>query len=422
MPQTSYLSIVISWLINTPPLLAFLFYMHRRYKHTLGSKTIFFSLLFKLFCAIGIGLVYKHYYSDGDTYSFFRTALYYKTQFQHSFTTGLSIFLEWQGLPEMEFHIHPRALIVSRIIFLINLITLDNYWITSMYITILGVLPIFIFCETLLKSKTVSKFTLTVFLLTPSFIFWSSGLLKEGLTVPLFFLILTYIIKTYQKQKLTTSLHLVTSVAFVFLFLIKYYIAAILLPFAVSLIISNKLTNSESKKKIIFTFTSIALIAIASLVHPNLNWHNFMNVLVQNYEAFSKITPTPFLVTYKNLSPSLTSFLINSPQALTNAFFRPHILEVHEPLTTLAAIENTLIACITLYSSSILLFSRTKFKPSLLTISCLAYSLSLSIVLALSTPALGTLFRYKVFYLPLVLIILVETIHKHHLSGKLSKH
>ena len=110
---------------------------------------------------------------------------------------------------------------------------------------------------------------------------------------------------------------------------------------------------------------------------------------------------------YRDLSPSLNSVLLNVPQALVSGIFRPFVWEAHNVTSMAAGVENLILLILTLMAipSMPKLFS----SPNrILVLAILTYILILATFLALSTPNLGTLSRYKVGFLPFLVYLLIS--------------
>ncbi len=114
--------------------------------------------------------------------------------------------------------------------------------------------------------------------------------------------------------------------------------------------------------------------------------------------------------------PSYPSLLRNSPVALLNSAFRPHLLEAKNPLMILSAIESI---CIMAFLIVCLLFFSKKFSQNHLVYFCLTVTALLFILIGLTTPVLGSIVRYKVPVLPFFLIAFLFIPDKEKLAAKL---
>ncbi|MGQ9847318.1 MAG: hypothetical protein ACUVQP_07435, partial [Bacteroidales bacterium] len=139
--------------------------------------------------------------------------------------------------------------------------------------------------------------------------------------------------------------------------------------------------------------------------------HDFINLL------HSLKIPAGSKIEIPLLSDSVISFIINTPNALINSLFRPHLFEAHNLTSMLAAIENLFL--IILIISMILFFKKEKWNNWMW--FSISFSLMLLTLIGLTTPVLGALVRYKIPALPFMLYILISFINleKIHLKIKL---
>jgi hypothetical protein len=160
---------------------------------------------------------------------------------------------------------------------------------------------------------------------------------------------------------------------------------------------------------------------VAGFLHPNLSLTRIAGLVVSNYEAFIAISNPEDVIHYQKLSPTVFSLLANSPWALVSGLFRPFIWEASNLMQVLASLENTFL--LVLFILAIPQVTRIKQSPHrILIIAILIYSAALCVFLALSSPNFGTLVRYRVSFLPfLVLLLLHKSFLEKIFIGKILK-
>jgi hypothetical protein len=105
------------------------------------------------------------------------------------------------------------------------------------------------------------------------------------------------------------------------------------------------------------------------------------------------------------LSATIKSVIINLPWALVSGIFRPFIGEGQGMLGLAASIENLFV--LILFISFLWRFKIHSHRPiSILVLAGISYCVVLCIFLALSTPNLGTLSRYRVGFLPFLIFMI----------------
>ncbi|NSW44677.1 MAG: hypothetical protein HPY79_02460 [Bacteroidales bacterium] len=288
----------------------------------------------------------------------------------------------------------------------INLFALNNYFINTLIFLFLSFIGLFAIFRVLSEYFTQNHLILAFFIfLIPSTAFWSSAILKESLV---FFSLggLLYSVNQYLKQITLKRILLILLFA-IFLAYSKMYILIIALPAFISIILSKHLKNI--KKEIIFILIPIIFIALyfqsEYFIPYNFSeittakQHDFINMINSFTNVGSKIE-------IPRLEDSFYSFLINTPNALLNSLFRPHIFEAHNFTSMLAAIENLFILIIMLLIP--LFFKKNQFHIWMW--FSLLFSIMLFILIGLTTPVLGALVRYKVPALPFLLYLLINFI------------
>src|SRR5688572_10865885 len=99
------------------------------------------ALIVKLASGILVGVLYTYYYSVGDTFGFFQDAMSLTKLARTDFLTYLKFlwngdesFVVWSDL----ILVQPRSLFFVKFISFFSLITLDNYWLISLYFSFIS--------------------------------------------------------------------------------------------------------------------------------------------------------------------------------------------------------------------------------------------------------------------------------------------
>jgi hypothetical protein len=141
-----------------------------------------------------------------------------------------------------------------------------------------------------------------------------------------------------------------------------------------------------------------------SLLHPNFYPERILRVVIENNQAFASHSDSGDLIHYGLLEATWASVILHSPWALISGLFRPFLWEANTLLKLVVALENSLILVLCL--SSFGRFGDFLRSPNrLITLSVIVYVCLLCVFLALSTPNLGSLTRYKVGFLPFLVFL-----------------
>ncbi len=242
----------------------------------------------------------------------------------------------------------------------------------------------------------------------PSFVFWTSGLLKESISIICISIIVGIYLKQFFLNRRTSIFHwIAVVVSIILLWNLKYFYAGPLLVTLITgllVLFLSKREIANSPTKILLTtsliFTGILL--LSTLAHPNFYLSRILQVIVDNHDSLL-LRSGEGAVRFNDLSPSIASFLENLPLALFSGFFRPLFWDVTSVISWGTGIENTLLLLLAIWALISIRRNSSDKKMILVAIAFL-YILVLATLLALSTPNFGTLVRFKVGYLPFLWI------------------
>jgi hypothetical protein len=144
---------------------------------------------------------------------------------------------------------------------------------------------------------------------------------------------------------------------------------------------------------------------LMSLIHPNFSPGYFLQMVVENHDAFVQLSAPDDLIRYQDLSPTVWSFLKNSPIALVSGMYRPLVWEAENMTQLVAGFENMVIMILSI--TAILSIRNHKHAlPGRFGVLILMYVVILCVFLSFSSPNFGTLSRYRVGFLPFLLLLL----------------
>lgn len=134
------------------------------------------------------------------------------------------------------------------------------------------------------------------------------------------------------------------------------------------------------------------------------------------YSIMSDNPKTGSAIIIGKLEPNLWNFIKNSPAALANSLFRPHVFETTSIFLIVAAIENFIIWSFIILS---LFFFHRKTEGNSMLYFCISFVFLLFLLTGLITPVLGAIVRYKVPAIPFLLIALLMITDKEKLVQKI---
>ncbi|ELR70429.1 hypothetical protein C900_03783 [Fulvivirga imtechensis AK7] len=378
-------------------------------------KVVITTLILKILGGIGMGLLYSYYYAGGDTFIYFSEATRVTTLFREDIATYFRFmaFNEGEIMSQLVYFRQPRALFFVKLVSLVNLVTYDNYWLTSVFFSVFSSAGLLAFAKKLLQRYPGSRTAIFVSLLYfPSVVFWSAGVIKEAVAVgAMGFLLASFIDYLFHKKHLSFYGALSDVGMIYLLWSTKYYYAGLLLLVIVSIAITHVVIRKINLKSPLYQvalqlFLSALLLLAVSRLHPNFYLERMPEVIADNYHTYVELSSPEDIIHYRNLTAAdWSSILYNSPMALISGLFRPFIGEGGQWHQVLAGMEN-LILFFLFVLAFFQISQRLDNKSRLLVWGGIIYCVGLAVFLALSTPNFGTLVRYKVGFLPILLLLI----------------
>jgi hypothetical protein len=396
------------------------------------------ALLLKIAGAVAFAMVYNFYYGFGDTFHFYNMGTFFTNIFKHDLSNVFSVYLTGgddfyipksnSAVNETNFdylYNHQLAtIVVGRFSSFLGLFCFNNFLLITIAFSIIafsGIWKLFRMFSTMFPTLIKPIAYCTLFL--PSAIFWSSGILKDSLTIGAIGW-LTYSIWTVLVLKKNfISSAVIGLLTALLLLVLKSYILVCYIP-AISIWIGSifyKQIRNPNVKRLVW----VGLIGV--LIYLSTRAEEIINAQQRQIEELARaaLLQNALLVGYDagssyNLgvsSGSAGSILTASPLAIATALYRPFLWEVKNPVMLFSALESLLFLVATIYvilRAGVFKFFRLTFTKGML-LFCLVFSLSFSLGVALSSNNFGTLVRYKIPAMPFYLILLLLV---YHYSGK----
>lgn len=388
-----------------------------------GQPVLFWTAwAYKLSMGIALGLVYQYYYSANDTWLFFQDAVKLADLARTDFYQYVQFLFTDQStdtLPVLA-NTQVRSLFLIKILSVVAWLGSDNYWVCVYYFSFISFVAAWYLHVTVARLIPDSAGASAIaFLFFPSVVFWSAGLVKETLALAGIYCMAAAFLKLIKTNRISGWQLILALLALWISWKLKYYWTAVLMAVVItSLIIHFLRVRSSTLNKhpimgwiVLFLILSLAV----SVLHPNFYPDRFLDVLVSNHQDYLRISRPDNLIHYQNLQASWWSVAINAPWALVSGIFRPWVGEASGLTGWAAALENLLLLVLVL---GLVFRKQWTTESRMLLFSGLVYIVLLAVFLALSTPNLGTLSRYRVGFLPFLVFILL---HRNPLLGYLTR-
>lgn len=391
-------------------LLGWLAYQCRQRIPAISTRHYLPALVAKLVAGIGVGLLYSFYYSiPGDTFLYFEDAQRITNVFYDSPKEFFSEVVTGSRTVDL-INNQPRAIFFVRLVAVVNLVTGNNYWLSSLWFSFFSFAGTWYLVARLQRKFPDALMVIALsFLFFPTVVLWSSGIVKESVafgslcfTAGFFLHLVDRIPNRWQDYAwLAVSSFLLLS--------LKYYWAAVLFPAMLTSLLISFLPGHNKWKPVVLVTSWLLLFCFlcgtVSLLHPNFYLGNFLEVIKLNHDAFVGLSQHSLYIRYYHLEASWFSLAINAPWALVSGLFRPFLFEVRNMPQIFTGLENLFLMVLFLFQISRLRVPRSEHR--LLFMACVGYIVIVCIFLSLSTPNFGTLSRYRIGFLPFFALLLM---------------
>lgn len=268
--------------------------------------------------------------------------------------------------------------------------------------------------------KLHKQFAIAILFL-PTFVFWSSGILKDSICVASIGWITYGLYEIFYRKKSIIKNSLIVMVFSYMLIILKVYILISYVPFFMLFII---LKNVQSVNNVALKY----LLAPALILGSMYGFTKALNTYGDELGQFAVKDVTKSIkrynIAYENqansgsansnfslgveFDGSMTGLVKLAPVAVSTTFFRPFLWESHKPSTLLSSIEALLLMLYTLYmifKAGLLKFFKLVTSDPLI-MYCFLFSCVFALFVGASTLNFGSLVRYKIPCMPFYLISL----------------
>jgi hypothetical protein len=316
----------------------------------------------------------------------------YGRQFSHLFSTANSY---WNDLK----HIY-----MVRIVSLFNIFSGSRYYVNVIFFSFLTFYGPIAFIRIMnevfpnkLKLITISTF------LFPSFLFWSSGIHKDGIVFTLLTLAIYIFYFALKEKRLTVKSLFQVIILIALIFPVRNHVVLACIPGFFSWWLAEKYFKRKWIAFVLVTIVFGAFFFGSKYINPKLNLP--LSIVMRNKD-FHRLGGKSILP-QRELEPDLLSFIKNGPQALNHVLVRPYITEIFSPFYFFSAIEILFIWI--LVSIWFFRYTDNPYKHSVV-----VFLFLISMVLLLLTgyivPQIGGIVRYRAIFFPYILVPLITTI------------
>jgi hypothetical protein len=318
--------------------------------------------------------------------------------------------------------------LVTKLVSFLSFITFGSYAAITLWFSMIsfsGVWRLFKFFYELFPR--LHKALSVAILFMPTFVFWSSGILKDPICTGMIGWLTYAIAELFMHKKAVIKNCIIIMISGLVLGLVKFYILASYLPF---LLLYVALWYSSRITQLLLRLSLLAVMAVTVMgflyVLSDKLQEALGNLALDKIATSVKTTQSNFMHISDLAESSFSlgvefdgstfSLLKIAPAAIAATLFRPYLWESRKISTLLSSLESLMLMLFTLYvllrAGPITFFKNLVRNP--MVIFCFSFSLLFALFVGATTLNFGTLVRYKIPCIPFYLIALFLILDSHN--------
>lgn len=276
------------------------------------------------------------------------------------------------------------------------------------FFTLFGAISIYRVMNDVFPGKKTTILLATF--LVPSFLYWTSGLHKEGLiftgiSVVIYSLYFGMKEKRWGWKRITAII-----LGLLILLIFRNFLLFIMIPAIIAWVCASKWPKYSLRIFAAVYLSFGILFFTARYLSPKLN---FPQAVVNKQQEFIQLKGGNSSIPIKELEPNAISFLKNTPQAINLSTIRPYPSDVHHILSLAAAIEiNALLLLFLVF----IIWHKNGMRSKNLLYFCLFFSFSVLLAIGFSVNNLGAIVRYRSIIMPLLVVPMAASLDWTRLS------
>jgi hypothetical protein len=340
---------------------------------------------------------YHHISAEETKLLFSDTSTYFRDLFHSGYPNGFGGLFEsynsyWNDLKTNMF---------IKLLSVFNIFSFSNYYINVIFysfITLLGPVAFYRVLNDVFPGKKIQVLLATF--LIPSFLYWTSGIHKDGLTFMAISLIVYHFYFGLQQGRFTAKRLWVLFLSLLIILMFRNFMLILLAPALTAWYFANRYPHRIIASFFICYTVCAFLFFTLRYISPGLD---FPQSVVDKQEAFMQLQGKSG-IEVKKLEPEPLSFLKNSPRALFATTIRPHPGDVKHILSFAAASETSFLLLLFL---CFLVWRTNGIRSKQFLWFTVFFSFSFLITVGYTVNFLGAIVRYRSIILPFVVVPIV---------------
>ncbi len=379
------------------------------------------TLVIKVLSGLAMGALYMYYYNPSDLTATYDSLSRFANLFysdNHKFVdiyfydiVGANDELSFAKLMEKS----PRQWFFVKLLVPLAIL-ISNYWMLNIYVSIFSFMGLWNLANRIVSIFPISKTAVVIaFLLFPSVVFWSSGLIKETLLMGCIGFSMSFYLKWVYERRRPEIIELIIFITALFvIWNVKYYIFSILFFLMITHFVHRMVVyyfpwlKEYRIHRIVIYYLVLANLGLsAGWIHPNLSIENLYQALHQNYTDTIYLSNNQNIFHLNYFDKNEWGMLWDLPKALICGMFGPFTNSGKGWISWFAVIENYVLLLVVAYF--VVDQTRKKWKGwTMEHLIVVNYIILMASFLSFASPNWGTLIRYKVAYMPLLVLLLLS--------------
>jgi hypothetical protein len=320
--------------------------------------------------------------------------------FTNSYPDGYTKFLEteyswWNDL---------KSNFLVKLLAVFNLFSFGHYYINLVFysfISLFGPVAVYRVMQDVFPGRRLAVL-LSVFLI-PSFIYWTSGLHKEGLIFLGFALLIYHFYFGLKEKRFSAKRIAILFFSLILVVVLRNFLILTLLPALLAWLLADRTRLKPIAAYGIVYGLAFLFFFGGKVLHSGFD---FPKVVANRQQEFLGLGGAS-AVAVNPLQPTVGSFIRNAPQAFALSSIRPYPGDVRHLLSLAAAVEiNTFLLLFLVF----LFWRKNGSGSSPFLLFCLFFSFSILMMIGYSVNILGAIVRYRSIVLPFLIVPMVAKI------------
>lgn len=309
-----------------------------------------------------------------------------------------------------------KANIFIKLLSVFDFFSFGNYYINVIFycfITLTGPVMTFRIMFDIYPQKKM--LLLVACFLVPSFLYWTSGIHKDGITYTAICIILYHLYFGLKEGKISLRRWAYLLTGALILLAMRNYILVVLAPALLAWYLSKRFPG---QLKTIFAATYLTgaiLFFSLKYISPSLD---FPAAVANKQEAFMKLEGGSG-IRVRPLTPTVKGFIQNAPQAIINSTLRPFPSDIKHMLSLGVALENGIFIVLILFN--IFYHTKTPVREKAFIWFCIFFSCSILMTIGYTVNFQGAIVRYRSIIIPFLITPLLAGIDWERIKKQIIK-